>query len=40
MGEAAMERQAKECEIIMMEGIVKDTMQSGAIGFSTSTFEV
>ncbi len=39
MGEAAMERQAKECEINIMEGIVKDAMQSGAIGFSTSTFE-
>ena len=39
MGEAAMEREATENEIIEMEKIVKDAMTKGAIGFSTSTFE-
>ena len=39
MGEAAMEREATESEIIEMEKIVRDAMNCGAIGFSTSTFE-
>ena len=39
MGEAAMEREATESEIIEMENIVKDAMSVGAIGFATSTFE-
>ena len=39
MGEAAMEREATESEIIEMENIVKDAMSLGAIGFATSTFE-
>ncbi|MBV68588.1 MAG: hypothetical protein CMJ08_02160 [Pelagibacterales bacterium] len=39
MGEAAMEREATDSEIIEMENIVKDAMNKGAIGFSTSTFE-
>ncbi len=39
MGEEAMQREAKEDEIIKMEKIVSDAMRSGAIGFATSTFE-
>ena len=39
MGKASMERKAKENEIIEMEKIVRDAMNCGAIGFSTSTFE-
>ena len=39
MGDAAMEREATESEIIEMENIVKDAMSLGAIGFATSTFE-
>ena len=39
MGEAAMEREADESELIEMETIVKDAMQNGSIGFATSTFE-
>ncbi|MEC8100201.1 MAG: amidohydrolase family protein [Pseudomonadota bacterium] len=39
MGEEAMQREAREDEIIQMEKIVSDAMRSGAIGFSTSTFE-
>ena len=39
MGEAAMEKEATESEIIEMEKIVRDAMSNGAIGFSTSTFE-
>ena len=39
MGEAAMEREATESEIIEMENLVRDAMNNGAIGFSTSTFE-
>ena len=39
MGEAAMEREATESEIIEMENIVKDAMSEGAVGFATSTFE-
>ena len=34
-----MERKANENEIIEMEKIVRDAMNCGAIGFSTSTFE-
>ena len=32
-GRSGHGKTSKECEIIMMEGIVKDAMQSGAIGF-------
>ena len=39
MGEDAMQREARENEIIEMEKIVSDAMRSGAIGFATSTFE-
>ena len=39
MGEEAMQRKAREDEIIKMEKIVSDAMRSGAIGFATSTFE-
>ena len=39
MGEQAMQREAREDEIIKMEKIVSDAMRSGAIGFATSTFE-
>ncbi len=39
MGEEAMQREAREDEIIEMEKIVSDAMRSGAIGFATSTFE-
>ena len=39
MGEEAMKREANEKEIILMEEIVSNAMQNGAIGFSTSTFE-
>ena len=39
MGKASMERKANENEIIEMEKIVRDAMNCGAIGFSTSTFE-
>ena len=39
MGEAAMEREATESEIIEMENIIKDAMSEGAVGFATSTFE-
>ena len=39
MGEEAMEREARENEIIEMEKIVSDAMRSGAVGFATSTFE-
>ena len=38
MGEEAMQREAREDEIIEMEKIVSDAMRSGAIGFATSTF--
>ena len=38
-GKASMERKANENEIIEMEKIVRDAMNCGAIGFSTSTFE-
>ena len=39
MGEEAMQRKAREDEIIKMEKVVSDAMRNGAIGFSTSTFE-
>ena len=39
MGEEAMQRKAREDEIIKMEKIVSDAMRSGAVGFATSTFE-
>ncbi len=39
MGEAAMEREATESEIIEMENVIKDAMNHGAVGFATSTFE-
>ena len=39
MGEDAMQREARENEIIEMEKIVSYAMRSGAIGFATSTFE-
>ena len=39
MGEDAMKRKATEEEILEMENVVKNAMESGAIGFSTSTFE-
>ncbi len=39
MGKDAMQREAREDEIIKMEKIVSDAMRSGAIGFATSTFE-
>ena len=39
MGEEAMKREANEKEIKAMEEIVSNAMLSGAIGFSTSTFE-
>ncbi len=39
MGEEAMQRNAREDEIIEMEKIVCNAMRSGAIGFATSTFE-
>ena len=39
MGEDAMQREARENEIIEMEKIVSDAMRNGAIGFATSTFE-
>ncbi len=39
MGEDAMQREANENEILKMEKLVKKAMESGAIGFATSTFE-
>lgn len=39
MGEEAMQREARDDEIIEMEKIVSNAMRSGAIGFATSTFE-
>ena len=39
MGPEAMNREANEEEIIVMEEIVSNAMRNGAIGFSTSTFE-
>ena len=39
MGEEAMQRKAREDEIIKMEKVVSDAMRNGAIGFATSTFE-
>ena len=39
MGEDAMKRTATQAEIAQMKQIVRDAMQVGAIGFSTSTLE-
>ena len=39
MGKEAMIREANEKEIRVMEEIVSNAMQNGAVGFSTSTFE-
>jgi N-acyl-D-aspartate/D-glutamate deacylase len=37
MGEAATERKASEKEILEMQRLVKEAMDAGAVGFSTST---
>ncbi len=39
MGEEATQREANDNEIELMQNIVNNAMLSGAIGFSTSTFE-
>ena len=39
MGEDAMKRQATDAEVARMKRIVREAMDAGAIGFSTSTLE-
>jgi len=39
MGEDAMKRKATDAEVAQMKGIVREAMEAGAIGFSTSTLE-
>ncbi len=39
MGEEAMKRQATDAEVARMKCIVREAMDAGAIGFSTSTLE-
>ena len=39
MGEDAMKRKATDAEVAQMKGIVREAMDAGAIGFSTSTLE-
>lgn len=39
MGDDAVKRTATDAEVGAMKGVIKDALEQGAIGFSTSTFE-